>query len=63
MIEIINPAGFENYFVDLAATVAANGGRPEPAVAAPVAERYGLSFDLGEVPDLVARYGLIAPGR
>jgi quercetin dioxygenase-like cupin family protein len=63
MIEIINPAGFENYFVDLAAAVAANGGRPEPAVTAPVAERYGLSFDLGEVPELVAKYGLIAPGR
>lgn len=63
MIEIINPAGFENYFIDLAAAVAANGGRPEPAVTAPVAEHYGLSFDLVEVPDLVARYGLTAPQR
>jgi hypothetical protein len=27
-----------------------------------IAGRFGLSFDLGEVPDLVARYGLIAPG-
>lgn len=58
MIEIISPAGFENYFVELAAAVAAVGGRPDPAVLSPVAERFGLSFDFAEVPDLVARHGL-----
>jgi hypothetical protein len=26
-----------------------------------LAGRYGLSFDLAEVPDLVARYGLTSP--
>lgn len=57
MIEIISPAGFERYFVELAEAVAAAGG-PDPAVIAPVAARYGLSFDFGEVPDLVARHGL-----
>jgi quercetin dioxygenase-like cupin family protein len=60
MIEIIAPGGFENYFVELAAAVAA-AGSPRPDVLAPVADRYGLSFDFREVPDLVARYGLIAP--
>jgi len=60
MIEIISPAGFEKYFVELAAAVAAAGGLPDPSIVGPVAERYGLSFDFAEVPDLVARYGLIA---
>jgi hypothetical protein len=59
MIEIISPAGFEKYFVELAAAVAAVGGRPDPSIVGPVAERYGLSFDFADVPDLVARYGLI----
>jgi hypothetical protein len=27
-----------------------------------IAGRFGLAFDLSEVPDLVARYGLTAPG-
>lgn len=58
MIELISPGGFEHYFVELAEAVAAAGGRPDPAVIAPVAERYGLSFDFAEVPDLVARHGL-----
>ncbi|HVA85633.1 MAG TPA: cupin domain-containing protein [Candidatus Saccharimonadales bacterium] len=57
MIEIISPAGFERYFVELAEAVAAAGG-PHPSVIAPVAERYGLSFDFSEVPDLVRRFGL-----
>jgi quercetin dioxygenase-like cupin family protein len=62
MIEIISPAGFEKYFVELAEAVAAAGRVPDPSVMGAIAGRYGLSFDLGEVPDLVARYGLIAPG-
>ena len=62
MIEIISPAGFARYFVELAEAVAAAGG-PTPEVIGPVAARYGLAFDLAEVPDLVARHGLVAPGR
>ena len=62
MIEIITPAGFERYFVDLAEAVAAAGG-PDPAVIGPVAARYGLTFDFGEVPDLVERHGLNALDR
>ena len=62
MIEIISPAGFEKYFVELAEAVAAVRGLPDPSTMGAIAGRYGLSFDLGEVPDLVARYGLIAPG-
>lgn len=57
MIEIITPAGFERYFDELADAVA-RAGRPDPAVIAPIADRYGLSFDFAELPDLVSRYGL-----
>ena len=62
MIEIISPAGFEKYFVELAEAVAAAGRVPDPSIMGAIAGRFGLSFDLSEVPDLVARYGLIAPG-
>jgi quercetin dioxygenase-like cupin family protein len=62
MIEIISPAGFEKYFVELAEAVAAAGRVPDPSTMGAIAGRFGLSFDLAEVPDLVARYGLIAPG-
>jgi len=61
MIEIISPAGFEEYFVALAEAVAAAGRVPDPAVMGGIAGRFGLSFDMSEVPDLVARYGLVAP--
>jgi quercetin dioxygenase-like cupin family protein len=62
MIEIISPAGFERYFVELAEAVAAAGG-PHPDVIVPIADRYGLSFDFSGVADLVARHGLAAPAR
>jgi quercetin dioxygenase-like cupin family protein len=62
MIEIISPAGFEKYFVELAEAVAAAGRVPDPSIMGAIAGRFGLSFDLSEVPDLVARYGLIPPG-
>ncbi len=61
MIEIISPAGFENYFVELAEAVAAAGGLPNPSMMGAIAGRFGLSFDFAEVPDLVARYGLTSP--
>ena len=61
MIEIISPAGFEKYFIELAEATAAAGGRPDPSVIAPIAARFGLSFDFTEVPALVARHGLRSP--
>jgi len=61
MIEIITPAGFEKYFVEVAEAVAA-AGRVGPDILGPIADRYGLTFDMAGVPDLVARHGLAAPG-
>ena len=41
IIEIISPAGFEKYFIELAeATAAAGGLRPDLSVTAPIAERF-----------------------
>jgi quercetin dioxygenase-like cupin family protein len=61
MIEIISPAGFERYFVDLAEAIAAAGGRRDPATVGAVAARHGLTFDFDWVPELVARHGLVSP--
>jgi quercetin dioxygenase-like cupin family protein len=61
MIEIITPAGFERYFIEVAEAVAA-AGRVGPDILGPIADRYGLVFDMTEVPDLVSRHGLTAPG-
>ncbi len=43
---------------DASGTGAAAGGRPDPSITAPIAERFGLSFDFTEVPDLVTRHRL-----
>src|SRR5687768_10551784 len=61
MIEIVSPAGFEGYFVELAEATAAAGGRPDRSVIGSIAERFGLAFDFAEVPDLVQRHGLRSP--
>ena len=61
MIEIITPAGFEHFFRELYDLVAA--GPPEPSDAAALADRYGLHFEQpGWLPEVIARYGLDAPG-
>jgi quercetin dioxygenase-like cupin family protein len=61
MIEIISPAGFENFFRDIADLVAAS--QPALEDVAEVATAYGLEF--GQPPwlsDVVNRYGLTPPG-
>jgi hypothetical protein len=60
MIEIISPAGFENFFHELSELVAA--GPPEMAQMAALAQNYGLEF--GEPPwlaDVMSRYHLTPP--
>ena len=54
MIEIISPAGFENYFAEVADAVAIAGGLPAPEIRTAIAARYGLEFNLTDVPDIVA---------
>jgi mannose-6-phosphate isomerase-like protein (cupin superfamily) len=61
LLEIISPAGFEQYFTELSRL----GGstRVEPHVLRTLAERFGLSFDAGSIPVLVERFGLKFPGE
>ncbi len=60
MIEIISPAGFEDFFVELSDLIAA--GPPDRAVIGALGDRYGLQFAQPEwLPDVIARYGLTPP--
>ena len=56
VLEVISPAGFENYFREMAPLVAA--GPPDEAAVAAVVARYGLEMDRSSIPVLVRRYGL-----
>jgi mannose-6-phosphate isomerase-like protein (cupin superfamily) len=57
ILEIISPAGFERYFEELAGVLSA-GGPPDLGRISEVAGRYGLTFHMERVPDLLERHGL-----
>jgi quercetin dioxygenase-like cupin family protein len=60
MIEIISPAGFENFFRELSELL--TEGPPDREVLAALAARYGIQFGQPDwLPDLAARYGLALP--
>ncbi len=59
MIEIITPAGFEQFFAELADMV--EQGPPDPARLEPLAASYGTFIDPTWVPELMAKYGLNSP--
>ena len=56
LLELISPAGFENYFRELAPLLAAPD-RDEAAIGEVVA-RYDLDIDFGTIPVLAERHGL-----
>jgi mannose-6-phosphate isomerase-like protein (cupin superfamily) len=56
-LELITPAGFEEYFADLAPILNA-GGPPDFAALAAVQARYALSMDMESMPRLIAAHGL-----
>lgn len=56
VLEIISPAGFENYFRELGAEL--KGGPPDPQRLAALCARYELDMDLSSIPDLIARFGV-----
>jgi quercetin dioxygenase-like cupin family protein len=58
LLELISPAGFENYFRELAPLLAAPE-RDEAAVRE-VVDRYELEIDFGTIPTLVELHGLRA---
>jgi quercetin dioxygenase-like cupin family protein len=59
MIEIITPAGFERFFLELAESFEV--GPPDPAALEALASSYGLFFDPTWVPELMDKYGLSSP--
>ena len=56
LLELISPAGFENYFRELAPLLA---GEPrDDAAIGKVVARYELDIDFGTIPVLAERHGL-----
>jgi mannose-6-phosphate isomerase-like protein (cupin superfamily) len=56
ILEIISPAGFENFFRELSDLGGAIKVDPDELTA--LGERYGLQFQLDSVPELLERFGL-----
>ena len=56
LLEIISPAGFEDYFRGLVEVLA--GGGPHPNKIGPLAARYGLELDRSTIPALCEEFGL-----
>jgi hypothetical protein len=61
ILEIISPAGFEDFFRELVGL----GGvtQAPPKVLAGLCERYGLELQPDSVPVLIERFGLRFPGE
>jgi mannose-6-phosphate isomerase-like protein (cupin superfamily) len=61
-IEVISPAGFENYFREVAAVFeAANRGTPDLDRLAAVNEAYDVEMNFDSIPVLCNRFGLAHP--
>jgi quercetin dioxygenase-like cupin family protein len=56
LLELISPAGFENYFRDLAPLLAAP--ERDEAALGEVVSRYGLDIDFDTIPVLAEQHGL-----
>ena len=56
ILEIIAPAGFEQFFAELAPVTA--GGAPDPEAMAELCERYALDMQPESVPGLLERFDL-----
>jgi len=60
MIEVISPAGFEDFFREVVDINEA--GPPDPDAVAGIADRYGLPFAQPDwLADVIGRYGLTPP--
>ncbi len=57
LLELISPAGFEQYFADLAPVLAAEG-KPDFAALAAIQARYSLEMDFDSIGRLTAEHGL-----
>ncbi|MDQ3710572.1 MAG: cupin domain-containing protein [Actinomycetota bacterium] len=59
LLEVISPAGFEHFFVELSGLLT-SGGLEDPDAFTALTQRYGLEMDFDSVPKLVAAHGLVA---
>ena len=60
ILELISPAGFENYFRELGAELVS--GPPDPQRLAALCASYALDVDMSSVPSLIQRFGVRFPG-
>jgi quercetin dioxygenase-like cupin family protein len=61
ILEIISPAGFENFFRELVDLGGVTKAEPDALTA--LCARYGLEMDPNSIPELVQRFGLRFPGE
>ena len=59
ILEIISPAGFEQYFAEI---IDLGSAAADPGVRAELAQRYALELDPGSIQGLIERFGLRPPG-
>jgi len=57
ILEVITPAGFEEYFAEVG-KVFATPGPPDVAALGSIAAKYGLATERESLPDLIAKHGL-----
>ncbi len=60
ILEIISPAGFERYFVEIAELV--KDGPPDERLLGELLGQYGFEVDPASIPQLVQEHGLAFPG-
>jgi mannose-6-phosphate isomerase-like protein (cupin superfamily) len=61
ILEIISPAGFEDFFKELSDMGGVANASPETLAA--LNERYGLEMQPDSVPELIERFGVVFPGE
>ena len=61
LLEIISPAGFEQFFAELVALGGVTGTTPQAL--GELSDRYGLEMNPGTVPELLQRFDLVFPGE
>lgn len=60
VLEIISPADFEQYFVEMA-EVLQRSRPPDRERMAEIASRYGITYEMSWIPGLVSKYHLQSP--
>jgi quercetin dioxygenase-like cupin family protein len=60
LLEIISPAGFEQYFLELSGALRSDGTADREKIEQ-LASQYGLTYEMNWIPDLVRRYHLKPP--